>query len=84
MTLKLKTELKQAVAQLRQTAEVDASKLNEKFATDGNSFTFTYGGMELYHGGLEGMIGNPDPRVAEQMEWEHRRSASRLPLEHRR
>ena len=33
--------------------------------------------MEDYHAGLEGMIGNPDPRVAETVEWEHTQSIER-------
>ena len=53
---------------------VDARKMNNKFATDGNSFTYEYGDMEVYHGGLEGLIGNPDPRVADQLCWEHTES----------
>ena len=71
---RIKGKLREAVAMLRQTTDVDARLLNEKFATDGNTFTFRYGGMEDYHGGLEGMIGNPDPRVAETVEWEHTQS----------
>ena len=61
-------------AMLRQTNDVDARLLNEKFAADEKTFTFRYGGMEDYHSGLEGMIGNPDPRVAEAVEWEHTQS----------
>jgi hypothetical protein len=71
---KIKGELREAVAMLRQTNDVDARLLNEKFAADEKTFTFRYGGMEDYHAGLEGMIGNPDPRVAEAVEWEHTQS----------
>jgi hypothetical protein len=71
---RIKGELREAVAILCQTNEVDARLLNEKFAADEKAFTFRYGGMEDYHAGLEGMIGNPDPRVAETVEWEHKHS----------
>ena len=71
---KIKGKLREAVAMLRQTNDVDARLLNEKFAADEKTFTFRYGGMEDYHSGLEGMIGNPDPRVAEAVEWEHTQS----------
>jgi hypothetical protein len=71
---RIKGELREAVATLRQTIDVDARVLNEKFAADEKTFTFRYGGMEDYHAGLEGMIGNPDPRVAETVEWEHTQS----------
>ena len=70
----MKTELQSAVAILRKIKEVDAQVLNEKFAADNDTFTFRYGGMEQYHGGLEGMIGNPDPRLAKAVEWEHTKS----------
>jgi hypothetical protein len=71
---KLKAELQQGVAALRSMEDVDAGRLNEKFAADGGHFTFRYAGMAEYYDGLEGMIGNPDPRVWEQMEWEHAHS----------
>jgi hypothetical protein len=67
----LKTKLKHAAAALRKTKDVDARQLNQKFAADGSSFTFQYGSMKEYHAGLEGLIGNPDPRVGEMMAWEH-------------
>jgi hypothetical protein len=69
---KFKAELKQGVAALRNVEDVDAGRLNEKFAADGGTFTFRYAGMDDYHNGLEGMIGNPDPRLWEQMKWEVR------------
>jgi Leucine-rich repeat (LRR) protein len=69
-----KVLLCEAVADLRNTECADASLLNDKFASDGDSFTFRYGGMEQYHGGLEALIGNPDPRVGEAMRWEHMES----------
>jgi hypothetical protein len=52
-----KDALRQELAQLKAVAEVDANKLNEKFAADGSCFTFQFGGMEEFHEGLEGKIG---------------------------
>jgi hypothetical protein len=52
-----KDTLRQELAQLKAVAEVDANKLNEKFAADGSCFTFQFGGMEEFHEGLEGKIG---------------------------
>jgi hypothetical protein len=72
--VQMKSELREAVARLRVAKDVDARELNEKFAADGSAFTFRYAGMEEYHGGLEGMLGNPDPRVAEAVAWEHTQS----------
>ena len=42
------------IEELNMQDEVDASKLNDKFVTDGSGFTFVYGDMVDYHGGLEG------------------------------
>jgi len=52
-----KDTLRQELTQLKAVAEVDANKLNEKFAADGSCFTFQFGGMEEFHEGLEGKIG---------------------------
>jgi hypothetical protein len=42
---------------------LDASALSDKFAASGDSFTFTYGSMDVYHGGLETLIGAPNPNI---------------------
>jgi hypothetical protein len=54
-TLKnLAAEVYHGVERLNSCEEVDASKLNAKFAADKNGFTYVYGDMDIYHGGLEG------------------------------
>ena len=35
---------------------MDALALNDKFSAAEGSFTFTYGGMDMYHAGLEGLL----------------------------
>jgi hypothetical protein len=42
------------IEELNMQDEVDASKLNDKFVADGSGFSFVYGDMVDYHGGLEG------------------------------
>jgi hypothetical protein len=42
------------IEELNMQDEVDANKLNDKFVADGSGFTFVYGDMVDYHGGLEG------------------------------
>jgi hypothetical protein len=59
---------------LKAQRQGDARALHTKFSTSGDCMTFVFGGMEEYHNGLEGMIGNPDPRVHETVEWEHMQS----------
>jgi hypothetical protein len=74
---KLKQKMKDGLDQLKhqmQDGEVDAKKMNVKFAADSGSFEYEYGGMDVYHGGLEALIGNPNVNVEETVEWEHMRS----------
>jgi hypothetical protein len=52
-----KEELRRGVSNLRKEEHVDAGQLNDKFVADGSCFTFEFGGMAQYHGGLEAMIG---------------------------
>ena len=70
----LKQRLKERVRKLREAPAVDGAALNERFAADSDGFTFEFGGMDKYHAGLEGHIGNPNPNVREAMEEEHCRS----------
>jgi hypothetical protein len=66
-----KRELRQQVKELSVSQSIDAGVLNEKFAADPQSIVFEYGTMKDYHNGLEGLIGNPDPRVEWTMQEEH-------------
>jgi hypothetical protein len=59
---------------LQQQEHVDAASLNDKFSAAEGSFTFTYGHMDTYHAGLEGLIGLPNPDIDKMMEFEHRQT----------
>ena len=59
---------------LRSQVDLDAVALNDKFSAAKDSFTFTYGGMDLYHGGLEALVGLPNPDIETAMLWEHTES----------
>jgi hypothetical protein len=54
-----------------QQQEVDAVTLNNKFAAVKGAFEFQFGGMDDYHGGLEGLIGTPHPDLETIMRYEH-------------
>jgi hypothetical protein len=71
----LAEEFTKAVAILNEQTVVDASELNTKFEASNENFTFVYAGMDAYHAGLEGLIGNPDPNIMEAMLQEHVHSA---------
>ena len=45
--------------------------LHGKFLQEGDAFTFTYGDMASFYGGLEAKIGAPDNKILEAMRREH-------------
>jgi hypothetical protein len=70
----LQAGLMRGHGELKKQEHVDATALNGKFSAAEGSFTFTYGGMDMYHAGLEGLIGLPAPDIERKMEWEHTES----------
>jgi hypothetical protein len=48
--------------------EADPLCLHGKFSADPGSFSYTYGGMEVHHGGLEGCVGKPSPNIMEALQ----------------
>jgi hypothetical protein len=48
----LQTKLAKDHQKLKNQEHVDATALNDKFSAAEGSFTFTYGGMDMYHAGL--------------------------------
>jgi hypothetical protein len=75
-SLQIKELLYSEVEKLQRTdgQVLDASALSDKFAASGDSFTFTYGSMDIYHGGLEALIGAPNPNIMQQLAYEHTQS----------
>jgi hypothetical protein len=63
--------LTKSVHKLRRQHEVDAVKLNAKFIEDGSGFTYKFADLDVYHAGLEGWIGKPDPNIRAAMKKEH-------------
>jgi hypothetical protein len=59
---------------LQKQEHVEASLMNSKFLADGTTFQYTYAGMDVYHGGLEKLIGQPQLNLQKTMEWEHKES----------
>ena len=50
-------------------------ELHDKFVQDGGAFTMSYGGLDTFFGGLEGLIGAPNPKLREATQREHLESA---------
>ena len=46
-------------------------ELHTKFVQDGGAFTMSYGGLDTFFGGLEGLIGAPIPKLIDAMRREH-------------
>ena len=47
----------------REVVVATASELNTKFAQEANKFFMAFGGLNVFYGGLEGLIGSPSPKV---------------------
>ena len=59
----------QAAAAAAAAPSTEAEALSAKFAA--SSFEYTYGDIEQFFGGLEGLIGTPSPEVMNSMRLEH-------------
>jgi hypothetical protein len=70
----LEQEIISKVSRLNMEDSDSAVSLNTKFAADENSFTFVYGGIEMFYGGLEAYLGNPNANILWAMEQEHANS----------
>ena len=49
----------------------NGATLHAKFLASGEAFTFSYGGVEQFFGGLEGLVGTPSPDFLPTMVTEH-------------
>jgi hypothetical protein len=52
-------------------ARQDSKAMHAKFAAAGETFTFTYGDVDMFFGGLEELLGSPSPEVMPTMTLEH-------------
>ena len=43
---------------------VTVAELHNKFMLDGRAFTLQLSGLDKFYGGLEGIVGPPNPQVA--------------------
>ena len=48
-----------------------SSELHDKFMLDGSVFTLQLAGLDTFYGGLEGIVGHPNPQVAKGMASDH-------------
>jgi hypothetical protein len=60
-----------ALQSLANEQPATGAELHNKFTADGTCFTFRYGDLSTYFGGLEAKIGAPTPRIHEAMVREH-------------
>ena len=54
-----------------QARAATATELHAKFVQQGDAFTLSFGGLKTFYGGLEGLVGVPNPLVLPTMEAEH-------------
>ena len=60
---------------LLEPGEASGAELHSKFIQEGAAFTMSYGGLDTFWGGLEALIGAPNPRLDQAIEREHCHSA---------
>ena len=59
------------VRSLTRAKAATARELHAKFVEDGGTYELSFGGIDKFFGGLEGLIGPPSPQLAVAMEREH-------------
>lgn len=59
------------VSELKRQKAASAQQLSDKFKNDDGAFTFSYGGLSTFFGGLEGLVGTPNANLYEYMERDH-------------
>ena len=57
------------LAAIDKAATVD--ELHDKFLLDGKAFTLQLGGLDKFYGGLEGIVGAPNPQIDEGVLHDH-------------
>ena len=60
-----------AMRDLSAARAATASDLHDKFVHEGVGRDMQFGPLRIFHGGLEAMVGAPDPNVIEGMRREH-------------
>ena len=59
------------IQELRQQSAATGSQLNSKFAASDGTFTLSYGGLNTFFHGLDGLVGPPNPNLATSIDHEH-------------
>ena len=67
----LASELQRGAAALATAAAATGAELHSKFVADGSAFELSFGSLETYYGGLEALIGPPNPKLAAALKAEH-------------
>ena len=62
---KLAESLSKSLTELQATKAASVEELHDKFVADGKGFTLKLGGLKVFYGGLEPLIGTPSPHAAE-------------------
>lgn len=68
---KLADALWPSVQELSRAKAATASELTEKYCQQDVGFDLTYGDLSAFYGGLEAIVGPPDPKIETVMEREH-------------
>ena len=77
---KLSERIWEGMRRLVQSTATSGAALHAKFIAEGETFKLSYGGLEVFFGGLESLIGPPNPNLKDAMEREHCHSADSTQL----
>ena len=61
----ISAHISRALCGLAQQAAATPGELNNKFRSEGGSFELGFGQLSAFHGGLDGLVGPPQPDVEE-------------------
>ena len=59
------------VERLREQKAASAHQLSDKFKNEDGAFSFSFGGLSTFFGGLEGLVGTPTPPLLDNMQRDH-------------
>ena len=64
-------EVWRGAQELQRAAAATATELHSKFCQEARAFTMSFSGLSTFFGGLEGLLGPPNPRLMAAMAREH-------------
>ena len=71
LTRVLAQAIEDGVGKLREQKAATAQQLSDKFKNEEGAFSFSFGGLDTFFNGLEGLVGTPNASLREFMQLDH-------------